>query len=71
MKPFRFHAEAESEMIEAAWWYEARQTDLGKRFLTSVRDALNRIEINPLKKGCLPWVTHMRKYNWRILADPN
>ena len=48
MKAIRFHPEAELEMIEAASWYEAQQTDLGKRFLTSVRDALNRIEINPL-----------------------
>ena len=47
MKPIRFHPEAESEMIDAAAWYEARQTDLGKRFLTSVQDALNRIELNP------------------------
>jgi hypothetical protein len=48
MKPFRFHLSAESEMIDAAAWYEAQETGLGKRFLTSVQDALNRIEINPL-----------------------
>lgn len=48
MKPIRFHADAESEMMQAASWYEAQQTNLGKRFLTSVRDALNRIELNPL-----------------------
>ena len=47
MKPIRFHPEAESEMIEAAVWYESQQTDLGKRFLTSVQDALNRLELNP------------------------
>ena len=47
MKPIRFHPEAESEMIEAATWYEAQQKNLGKRFLTTVQDALNRIEFNP------------------------
>ncbi|MBU4285502.1 MAG: type II toxin-antitoxin system RelE/ParE family toxin [Verrucomicrobia bacterium] len=47
MKPIRFHPEAESEMIEAAAWYESQQTGLGKRFLTSVQDALNRVELNP------------------------
>ena len=48
MKQVRFHSEAESEMTEAALWYEDQQTDLGKRFLASVQDALNRIKITPL-----------------------
>ena len=48
MKPVRFHPEAESEMTEAALWYEDQQADLGKRFLVSVQDALNRIKIAPL-----------------------
>lgn len=48
MKPIRFHPSAESEMIDAAAWYEARQDGLGKRFLTSVQDAPNRIRINPM-----------------------
>lgn len=47
MKPVRFHPEAESEMIDAAVWYEAQQEDLGKRFLTCVQDALNKIEVHP------------------------
>jgi len=47
MKSPRFHPEAESEMIEAAAWYEAQQTDLGKRFLTCVQDTLKRVELNP------------------------
>ncbi|MGD0900657.1 MAG: type II toxin-antitoxin system RelE/ParE family toxin [Thermoguttaceae bacterium] len=51
MKPVRFHPEAESEMIEAAAHYEAQQPDLGRRFLTSVQDALNRIQVNPLLYG--------------------
>jgi len=48
MKPLRFHPSAETEMIDAAAWYEAQEIGLGKRFLTSVQDALNRIQINPL-----------------------
>jgi len=48
MRPIRFHPEAEAEMIDAVSWYESQQTDLGKRFLASVQDSLNRVEINPL-----------------------
>jgi len=48
MKPVRFHPEAEAEMIAAAAYYEAQQKDLGRRFLISVRDSLNRIQVNPL-----------------------
>jgi hypothetical protein len=42
-------------MIQAAAWYEAHQENLGGRFLASVRDALNRIQINPLlyETACL------------------
>jgi len=47
MKPVRFNPEADAEMIAAAAWYESQQPDLGKRFLTSVQDAINRIELNP------------------------
>ena len=47
MKPIRFHPEADAEMVDAAVWYESQQQDLGKRFLTAVQDALNRIELNP------------------------
>jgi toxin ParE1/3/4 len=47
MRPVRFHPEAESEMIEAAAWYENQQTGLGKRFLTCVQDALNRVDLDP------------------------
>jgi toxin ParE1/3/4 len=48
MKPIRFHPQAEAEMISAAVFYETKQKDLGKRFLTSVQNALNKIQINPL-----------------------
>jgi toxin ParE1/3/4 len=43
----RLHPEAENEMIEAAAYYEAQQTDLGKRFLAAIQDAANSILINP------------------------
>lgn len=48
MIPVRFHPEANSEMMEAAAFYESQQPDLGKHFLSSVQDALNQIQINPL-----------------------
>lgn len=47
MKPFCFHPEADAEMIASAKFYENQQKDLGKRFLASVQDALNRIQVNP------------------------
>jgi len=47
MKAVKFHPDAESEMIAAAACYEEQQPDLGKRFLTSVQDAVNRIILNP------------------------
>jgi len=48
MKPLKFHPEAESEMMEAAIYYESQQADLGKRFLSSVQNALTHIQINPM-----------------------
>jgi len=48
MIPIRFHPEADVEMVSAAKYYETQQKDLGKRFLASVQDALNRIQVNPL-----------------------
>ena len=48
MTPIRFHPGAEAEMMSAAVFYETQQKDLGKRFLASVQDALNRIQVNPL-----------------------
>lgn len=47
MKPVRFHPHADTEMVHAAAWYETQQRNLGKRFLASVEDALNRIRLNP------------------------
>ena len=47
MKPTYFHPDAESEMIDAAAWYETQQTGLGKRFLTSAQDAINRVKLHP------------------------
>ena len=47
MKPTCFHPAAESEMIDAAAWYETQQMSLGKRFLTSVQDAINRVKLHP------------------------
>ena len=47
MKIVRFYPAAEAEMIEAASYYEAQQKDLGRRFLASVQDSINRICVNP------------------------
>jgi len=47
MKAILFHPDAEAELIDAAVYYEQQQKDLGKRFLTSIQDGINRIQINP------------------------
>lgn len=47
MKVVKFHPDAEAEMIEAAAYYESQQSGLGRRFLASVQDAINRIGGNP------------------------
>jgi hypothetical protein len=47
MNSVYFHPEAESEMNDAAAWHETQQHNLGRRFLTSVQDALNRIQVHP------------------------
>ena len=47
MNSFRFHPEAELEMNQAAAWYESHQKNLGKRFIVSIQDALNRIQLHP------------------------
>jgi len=55
MKTVRFHPDAEAEMIEAAAYYETQQPALGRRFLVSVQDALNRLASNP---SLFPIVEH-------------
>lgn len=47
MNVVKFHPDAESEMINAAAYYESQQPDLGRRFLAAVQDSINRILLNP------------------------
>ena len=47
MKTVKFHLDAEDEMVKAAAYYETQQTQLGRRFLASVQDAINRVVLNP------------------------
>jgi toxin ParE1/3/4 len=47
MKRFRFHPEAQVEMVESAKYYEAEQEELGKRFLEAVRTAARRVCLSP------------------------
>ena len=55
MRTARFHAEAETEMLDAAAYYEAQREHLGERFLAAVQDALNRIQINPSLYEVTSW----------------
>lgn len=47
MKPIRFHTAANAEMMEAAIFYKKQERDLGKRFLSTVQNAVKLIQINP------------------------
>ncbi|MHB1379561.1 MAG: type II toxin-antitoxin system RelE/ParE family toxin [Desulfurivibrionaceae bacterium] len=47
MKTVVFQKDAETELLEAAAYYESQQSDLGRRFLAAVQDAINRILLNP------------------------
>ena len=47
MNPVYFHPAAEAEMNKAAGWYEAQQVNLGKRFLASIQDVINRVKLQP------------------------
>jgi len=48
MKRVAFHAEARSELLESARYYESQQSGLGRRFLAAVRDGAQRIQAHPL-----------------------
>lgn len=48
MKRLRLHPEAETELVEAAAYYESQQAGLGTRFLDAIEDALRRVRNNPL-----------------------
>ncbi|MDP8245005.1 MAG: hypothetical protein P9L94_13040 [Candidatus Hinthialibacter antarcticus] len=48
MKKTVFHPDAQTEMTEAAIYYESLQQNLGKRFLASVKDSIHRVQINPV-----------------------
>jgi len=41
--------EAQTDIREAAKWYEERESGLGLRFLDEIRTSLQRINDNPLR----------------------
>jgi toxin ParE1/3/4 len=43
----KFYSAAQDDLIAAAAYYESQQPALGRRFLVSVQDAINRILVNP------------------------
>ena len=45
MKPIKFHPEAELEMNRSARYYEEKQANLGKRFLSEVQGAIPLVEM--------------------------
>ncbi|MBU2514221.1 type II toxin-antitoxin system RelE/ParE family toxin [bacterium] len=47
MKTVKFHPDAESELIDAAKFYEDKQAQLGKRYLQAVSQTVERISLNP------------------------
>ena len=53
MKPIRFLAEAERELLDAAGWYEAQATNLGRAFLDAVEAAERAIVVSPKAGSCV------------------
>lgn len=47
MKPTTFHPDADTEVTEAAEYYERRSAGLGSEMLDEVERALNQIATNP------------------------
>jgi toxin ParE1/3/4 len=47
MSAVKFHEAAAQELTVAAAYYESQQPTLGRRFLLSVHDAVERIVLNP------------------------
>ncbi|MDA0839734.1 MAG: type II toxin-antitoxin system RelE/ParE family toxin [Planctomycetota bacterium] len=47
MKPVKYHPEARTETIESTLFYDSRQTGLGDRFLSAVKDAEFFVQSNP------------------------
>jgi plasmid stabilization system protein ParE len=47
MKRVTFHAEADTETIEAARYYETKAAGLGLSFLLDIEDAVEQIRANP------------------------
>ena len=47
-RPILFRPEAETELMEAASWYEERGKGLGAEFLRSLDATISAIERNPL-----------------------
>lgn len=45
--PFRLHAQAHEEYIEAYEWYELKQPGLGNRFMNCVEKRLQQISEHP------------------------
>ena len=45
--PYRLHAQAHVEYIEAYEWYELRQPGLGNRFMNAVEKRLKQISQHP------------------------
>ena len=51
MKPLTFRAEFESDLLEAAQWYEDERIGLGVRFIHAVDGTLATVRENPALYG--------------------
>ena len=49
-RSLRYHPLFDSDVLDAAEWYDGRQPDLGSDFLTRVRRAVNRLIADPERR---------------------
>ena len=46
---YKFHPDALEEYREAAIWYANREQELGRQFIVSIEDAINRVVDSPTR----------------------
>ena len=67
---YRFHSEADQELLEAVQFYESREPGLGGRFLDGVESTIDSILENPEQFGVLDGdirVAQLRRFPYGIL----
>ena len=55
MKPVKYHALAESDLVGSAAFYESRRLFLGDNFLDLIEETYGKFQTRNLIIGCTEW----------------